>query len=214
MKIQLSPPRLRAVLFAALAPLGALICAPSAALAGGTLTPLRSTHQPIQIRSREVHVTINNGFAQTDVRQTFFNPNTTDLEAIYAFPVPKSASLSAVTIVSGEKTIEGEVLPKADAEQAYAEEKTAGNDAGLATKEAFQTYHFKVSPVRARKRRGTPAFHLLPAPRDRHRCRPLCLPAGGGRHRRGCQVVLAARPESGARSVAFQRGAEIRLARR
>ena len=119
------------------------------ARAAGTLTPVGAPHAPVQIRSHEVNVTLNNGFAQTEVLQTFFNPNPQDLEAIYAFPVPKSASLSEVTIVTGEKTLHGEVLPKAEAEKIYEEEKKSGNDAGLATKNSYLTYEFKVAPVRA-----------------------------------------------------------------
>ncbi|MFA6959784.1 MAG: VIT and VWA domain-containing protein [Opitutaceae bacterium] len=117
--------------------------------AGGTLTPVGSPHAPIQIRSHQVNVTINNGFAQTEVLQTFFNPNPTDIEAIYTFPVPKSASLSEVTITSGEKTLNGVVLPKKEAETIYEEEKSKGNDAGLTTKNGYQNYEFKITPVRA-----------------------------------------------------------------
>lgn len=117
--------------------------------AGGTLTPVGSAHQPIQIRSHQVNVVINNGFAQTEVLQTFFNPNAQDLEAVYAFPVPKSASLSEVTITTGERTLEGEVLPKREAEAVYEDEKSQGNDAGLAKKNSYQTYEFRVHPVRA-----------------------------------------------------------------
>ncbi|AWI08516.1 VIT and vWA domain-containing protein [Ereboglobus luteus] len=117
--------------------------------AAGTLTPLSSVNARIQIREHQVNVTINNGFAQTEVLQTFFNPNGADLEAIYAFPVPKSASLSEVTIQTGEKTLHGEVLRKADAEKIYGEEKAKGNDAGLASKNGYQNYEFRVSPVRA-----------------------------------------------------------------
>lgn len=117
--------------------------------AAGTLTPVGAVHAPIQIREHQVNVTINNGFAQTEVLQTFFNPNGADLEAIYAFPVPKSASLSEVTIQSGEKTLHGEVLRKADAETVYKEEKDKGNDAGLAVKNGFQTHEFRISAVRA-----------------------------------------------------------------
>ena len=129
--------------------LASLIAGLTAASAAGTLTPNGAVQAPIQIRSHQVNVTLNNGFAQTEVLQTFFNPNANDLEAVYAFPVPKSASLSEVTIVTGEKTLQGEVLPKAEAEKAYAEEKNSGNDAGLATKNSYLTYEFKVAPVRA-----------------------------------------------------------------
>jgi len=121
----------------------------SFASAAGTLTPLGTPGAPIQIRSHQVNVTLNNGFAQTEVLQTFFNPNAQNLEAIYAFPVPKSASLSEVTIANGEKVLQGEVLPQAEAKQIYEEEKAAGNEAGLAVKNSYLTYEFKVTPVRA-----------------------------------------------------------------
>jgi len=132
-----------------LASLASLAAALGNVRAAGTLTPTGAAQAPIQIRSHQVNVTLNNGFAQTEVLQTFFNPNPRDLEAIYAFPVPKNASLSEVAIVTGEKTLNGEVLPKAEAEKIYEEEKKSGNDAGLATKNSFFTYEFKVTPVRA-----------------------------------------------------------------
>ncbi len=121
----------------------------SSAIAGGTLTPAGSPQQPIQIRDHQVNVVLNNGFAQTEVLQTFFNPNPQDLEAVYAFPVPRSASLSEVTLTTGEKTLDGEVLPKKEAEAIHEEEKKAGNDTGLASKNGYQTFEFRVAPVRA-----------------------------------------------------------------
>jgi Ca-activated chloride channel homolog len=138
----------KSVLLTALILWGSLVAA-NFAFAGGTLTPTGSAQQPVKIRDHQVNVTINNGFAQTEVLQTFFNPNATDLEAIYAFPVPKTASLSEVTITTGEKTLQGEVLPKQEAETVYEEEKKTGNDAGLAKKNSYLTYEFHVAPVRA-----------------------------------------------------------------
>lgn len=128
---------------------GALALATPSALAGGTLTPINSPHQPIQILDHHVNVVINNGFAHTEVLQTFFNPNDVDLEAIYSFPIPKSASLSEVTIFSGESEINGEVLTKDEADRIYGEEKKKGNDAGLAKKNGYQTFEFFVSRVRS-----------------------------------------------------------------
>lgn len=127
--------------------IGSLLAVPL--FAAGTLTPTAAGIPPVRIRTHQVNVTLNNGFAQTEVLQTFFNAHSADLEALYAFPVPKNASLSAVTIMTGEKTLQGEVLPKADAERVYEEEKKSGNDAGLAKKNSYLTYEFKVSPVRA-----------------------------------------------------------------
>ncbi len=125
----------------------ALLLVPPAPGAG-TLTPLGSTDAPIQILDHHVDVVINNGFARTEVTQTFFNPNAVDLEAIYSFPVPRSASLSEVSIYIGEHEIHGEVLTKEEARQTYAQEKSQGNEAGLVEKNSFYTYDFHVWPVR------------------------------------------------------------------
>ena len=127
----------------------ALGIAASAAQAAGILTPLGSTHQPIQIRDHHVNVVINNGFAMTEVQQTFYNPNPENLEAMYSFPLPKSASLSEVTIYVGEREIHGEVLEKQKARQIYEDEKSRHNESGLAEKNEFYSFEFKVYPVAA-----------------------------------------------------------------
>jgi len=141
-------PALRVLAAALLIPL-LLGLGAAGARAAGTLTPKGSPDQPIAIRDHHVDVTLNNGFARTEVTQTFFNPNDRDLEAIYAFPVPRSASLAEVTIVRGERTIHGEVVERARAEEVYRAERDAGNDAGLATKNGYRTFEFAVSPVPA-----------------------------------------------------------------
>ena len=122
---------------------------PVSLFAGGTLTPVGSTQSPIVIRTHQVNVVLNNGFAQTEVLQTFFNPNPVDVEALYAFPVPKSASLAEVTFQTGEKTLHGEVLPKQEAQTIYEEEKAQGNEAGLTTRNGYQNFEFRITPVRA-----------------------------------------------------------------
>jgi Ca-activated chloride channel family protein len=122
---------------------------PAVSQAAGILTPIGSGHQPIRIRDHHVNVVINNGFAMTEVHQTFYNANSEDLEAVYSFPLPKSASLSEVSIYVGEREIHGEVLEKQKARQIYAEEKSRGNKAGIAEKNEFYTFDFKIHPVPA-----------------------------------------------------------------
>ena len=127
-----------------------LSLAPAATvLAAGTLSPLGSPEAPVRIVDHHVDVVITNGFAKTEVTQTFFNPNDTDLEAIYSFPVPRSASLSEFSIYAGETEINGEVLTKDQARRIYGEERDKGRDTGLAEKNSFYTFDFHVSPVRA-----------------------------------------------------------------
>jgi len=119
----------------------------SSAYGAGTLNPVDSGFQPMEIRSHNVDVVINNGFSKTAVSQTFSNPNGARLEAIYAFPVPQSASLSNVTIWVGEKELQGEVVANTKADQVYASEQQAGNDAGKATESADRRYEFSVSGI-------------------------------------------------------------------
>ncbi len=127
----------------------AALLAARAGFAAGTLTAKGSPHAPIQIRDHRVDVVINNGFARTEVTQTFFNPNAEDLESIYSFPLPKSASLSEVTIWAGEQELHGEVVEREEATRIYEEERDQGNDAGMAKKESFQSFDFAVSRVPA-----------------------------------------------------------------
>lgn len=127
----------------------ALIGAQPALQAAGVLTAKGSPDAPIRIKDHHLGVTINNGFARTEVTQTFFNPNPKDLEAIYSFPVPQSASLSEVTLWIGEKEINGEVIEKQEAQRIYKEEREKGHDSGIADKNGYQTFDFGVSPVRA-----------------------------------------------------------------
>lgn len=134
----------------------AMLLAP-AAFGAGTLAPAGSGATPVQIRDHQVKVTINNGFARTEVYQVFFNPGDMDVEGIYSFPLPKSASLSEITIWSGEKVLEGEVIEAEKAKQTYEAERDSGNDAGLGECSCvkdkddveYRTFKFSVSPVRA-----------------------------------------------------------------
>ena len=60
--------------------------------AAGLMTPMGSNLPPFEIREHHVDVVIEDGYAITSVEQVFSNPNNTDLEAIYSFPVPETAA--------------------------------------------------------------------------------------------------------------------------
>src|SRR5687768_2631009 len=125
--------------------------------AAGTLTPINTSHAPIQIKEHLVDVVIDNGFSRTTVTQIFTNPNTQDLEAVYSFPVPESASLSEITIWSGDQVLNGEVVEATEARRVYEEERDAGNDAGLGEcactrpkdEVEYVSYKFSIAKIRA-----------------------------------------------------------------
>ncbi len=119
------------------------------AMAAGTLSPAGSGEMPAEILSHDVKVLINNGFARTEVVQRFRNPNPGTVEAVYAFPLPKSASLSEVTVTVGEQLIEGEVVDKQTADKIYGEEKSKGNQAAKAEKDGYQEFRFAIANLAA-----------------------------------------------------------------
>jgi len=117
--------------------------------AAGLLKPKNGDQSLISIKSHNVSVVIDNGFAQTEVDQVFINTGDRDLEAIYSFPLPKEASLSELTLWIDGKEIVGEVLEKQKAKQVYEDQKSKGKDTALAEKNGYKTFDISVYPVKA-----------------------------------------------------------------
>ncbi|MDY6904948.1 MAG: VIT domain-containing protein [Thermodesulfobacteriota bacterium] len=121
----------------------------SGAFAAGLLKPVGYSQDSVQMKSHHVDVTINNGFARTQVEQVFVNTSKVDLEAIYSFPLPKQASLSELSLWIDGREVIGEVLEKEKAKKAYEEQKAKGNDTALAEKTDYKSFDVRVYPVRA-----------------------------------------------------------------
>jgi Ca-activated chloride channel homolog len=115
-----------------------------------SLQPVQPGGEQLSMTDHHVEVVIENGFARVAVSQTFRNPGLQPVEAIYRAPLPQHASLSEVSVSrDGAETIHGEVVEKSQAKTIYESEKQAGNDAGLATKEDYRWFEFRVTPVPA-----------------------------------------------------------------
>ena len=128
-----------------------LLGATTSVMAAGLMTPVDSSKPALSIKSHHVNVTIEDGYAITEVDQVFSNPNQQDLEAIYSFPTPEKGVVSEFTVWIDGKPVIGEVLEKQKAQKLYEEEKAAGRDAGLTTKVKHYRFEVKVSPVRAQQ---------------------------------------------------------------
>jgi len=116
------------------------------ALAAGLLKPINGG-SPLGISSHRVDVLIDNGFARTEVDQTFRNPTDTPLEAIYSFPLPKQSSLSEVSMWVAGKELIGEVVEKERAKKIYQQQKASGRQAALSEKKDFKTFETRVSNI-------------------------------------------------------------------
>jgi Ca-activated chloride channel family protein len=128
--------------------LGALLMAPSA-YAAGTLAPASSADAPMRILDHHAEVLIDNGYVRTEVTQTFHNPNANAVEGIYVLPLPLGAALSEMTVVADDHTLYGEVVAREMAQQIYDEQRAAGEQAALATKEGYQRFEFRIASIPA-----------------------------------------------------------------
>ncbi|MEQ8328617.1 MAG: VIT and VWA domain-containing protein [Parvibaculum sp.] len=137
----------RASLLPALA-LPAMMMAAQPADAAGLLTPANSS-TPLAIEDHHVDVLIEDGYATTTIEQTFRNPGGSDLEAVYAFPVPQHAAVGEFTYWIDGKPVTAEVMKREDARTLYEREKAADRETALAEQEDFRRFQMSVWPVRA-----------------------------------------------------------------
>jgi Ca-activated chloride channel family protein len=116
--------------------------------AAGLLVPAGS-ESSLAIRDHQVSVMVEDGYVVTEVDQVFVNTASRDAEAIYSFPVPAHAAVSEFTYWIDGKPVHGEVLEKKAARTLYEQERAAGREAALASKDDYRTFDVAVSPVRA-----------------------------------------------------------------
>ncbi|MFP4540763.1 MAG: VIT and vWA domain-containing protein [Opitutales bacterium] len=105
--------------------------------------------QDVQLQDHRVEVSIEGGYARTTATQTFHNPGTVDLEAVYTVPLPEEATLAAVRVQVGDTVLHGEVVPRSEAERIYEDEASAGRDAAKAVQDGFRRYAFQIARLPA-----------------------------------------------------------------
>jgi Ca-activated chloride channel family protein len=142
--------------------LSALLLGIGQASASGLLSA-KGSGAELQIQDHIVNVTIEDGYAITSVENTFFNPSSKELEAIYEFPVPDNGTVAEFTVWIDGKAVIGEVVEKERAKQLYETEKAAGRDTGLTEKKSFYRFESSVTPVRPMQTTKTRLVYMQPA---------------------------------------------------
>ena len=82
--------------------------------------------QPI-FEGLKVETELRETLAITTIIQTYRNPGSKNIEAVYTFPLPLDAVLLEMEVTLGEKTLKGTVLAKKKAEQRYEDAITDGD---------------------------------------------------------------------------------------
>jgi Ca-activated chloride channel homolog len=89
----------------------------------------------IPLRGVSVKAEVLAGHAHARVRQTYKNAETRPIEAVYTFPLPSDATLTAFTMTCDGRTCEGVVKEREEAFAAYDDALTAGHGAALLDQE-------------------------------------------------------------------------------
>ena len=101
----------------------------------------------LEIKEQDVHVTINNGVAVTEIEQVFVNTENRVVEALYTFPVPKAASVSNFSMWIDGKEMIGEVVEKQRARQIYESYKETRRDPGLLEQVDYKRFEMRIFPI-------------------------------------------------------------------
>ncbi|WP_199249165.1 VIT domain-containing protein [[Phormidium] sp. ETS-05] len=87
------------------------------------------------LKHTDVQAQVTGNLSRVEVTQTFENPFTTTLEAVYIFPLPDEAAVDDMLIRIGDKTIKGRIKKREEAQQIYEQAKQQGRTAGLLEQE-------------------------------------------------------------------------------
>ncbi len=85
--------------------------------------------------SSDVALEVNGLVTRVTLRQVFHNPTDRWLEGVYIFPLPERSAVNRLTLVVGERRIEGRIMEKAEAKRAYRAAADKGQRASLVSGE-------------------------------------------------------------------------------
>ncbi|MEM7064462.1 MAG: VIT domain-containing protein [Cyanobacteria bacterium P01_B01_bin.77] len=97
----------------------------------------QSDEQPLvfPLKHTEVKAQVSGNISRVDVTQTFENPFNTALEATYVFPLPDEAAVDTLMIRFCDRTIQGRIEKREEAQAIYQRAKQKGQTAGLLEQE-------------------------------------------------------------------------------
>jgi Ca-activated chloride channel family protein len=87
------------------------------------------------LKHTDVKAEISGFISRVTVTQQFENPFKEKIEAVYTFPLPQNAAVDDMTMLVGERTIKGKILPREEAQAVYEAAKSGGKVASLLDQE-------------------------------------------------------------------------------
>ncbi|WP_367142141.1 VIT domain-containing protein [Moorena sp. SIO1F2] len=114
-------------------PTHALLC--SKQLLGGLYVNEDEEHSVFPLKHTEVYAKITGHLSRVEVIQTFDNPFSEPLEAVYIFPLPDQAAVDEMEIKLSDRIIEGNIKKREEAQTIYEQACSQGRTAGLLEQE-------------------------------------------------------------------------------
>ncbi len=108
-----------------------------------------SAARKLGIAKQVVKAVVRDGVAETEVDQTFSNPQASPIEGWYWFTVPPTAMVSSFALETNGQLVEGEVIEKREAAARYEAAIRTANDPALLEWVDGRTYRARIFPVPA-----------------------------------------------------------------
>src|SRR5215813_1552733 len=87
------------------------------------------------LKHTDVKAEISGFISRVVVTQEFQNPFQERIEAVYTFPLPQNAAVDDMTMIVGDRTVRGKILPRDEAQAVYEAAKSGGKVASLLDQE-------------------------------------------------------------------------------
>ena len=88
-----------------------------------------SRGREVALKEVKVRARLHELIAEVEVEQSYANPQSTNIETVYTFPLPIGAVLLGLEVEIGGKKLSGQVIERKKAERNYEEAVTDGNSA-------------------------------------------------------------------------------------
>jgi Ca-activated chloride channel homolog len=121
----------------------------------GELRALAGTGRPetaCPLERTAVDVEISGFLARTTVTQTFSNPFSDPIEAVYAFPLSQNGAVDTMTMRVGDRTIRGDIRRRSEARQRYDSARRQGYTASLLDQERPNIFTQSVANIPPRQK--------------------------------------------------------------
>ncbi|HEX8921516.1 MAG TPA: VIT and VWA domain-containing protein, partial [Pyrinomonadaceae bacterium] len=126
------------------------LAAPQELATPGALQATDASGKPVglcPLKHTDVKAEISGFLSRVRVTQEFENPFKEKIEGVYTFPLPQNAAVDDMTMVVGERTVRGRILPREEARVVYEAARTQGQVASLLDQERPNVFTQSVANI-------------------------------------------------------------------